>query len=425
MSKRWSRTPVRAHLDFNHTHSVHAPATRQRNPEPTKSVPHVRRAATTMNQPKSPRTVKEPLEFGPSSATPHALGYRMPAEWEAHAATYLAWPHKRGDWPGKADAIPWVFAEMARELTRVERVRVLVRDAAERRLGASVFGRAGVDLSQIDWVKADTNRSWTRDPLPSFVVHGQGARRRLGAVKWRFDGWNRYPDHELDDRAGIHVARTFAAKAWFPEVVVRGRTRRITLEGGSIDVDGQGTLLTTEECLLTGKRARHRALGRAGSERLLGEYLGISKVIWLSDGIAGDDTSGHIDDFARFVAPHVVVVCSEPRRTDKNHKRLAQAQEILRGSRDAKNQKLELVKLPMPEPVTYGGVQLPASYANFYIANELVLVPTFNDENDRVALGILGELFTKRRVVGIHARDLVLGLGTLHCSTQQEPATHR
>jgi agmatine deiminase len=334
----------------------------------------------------------------------------------------LAWPHKRGDWPGKADNIPWVFAEMARVLSKRERVRVLVKDAKERLLGMSVFRRAGVDLSAVDWLKVDTNRSWTRDSLPNFVVRGTGARRQVGAVKWRFDGWNRYPDHDLDDAAGIHVAATLAPKCWLPELVVRGKTRRITLEGGSIDVDGLGTLLTTEECLLTGKRARHQVLGRAGSERLLGEYLGVTKVIWLNDGIAGDDTSGHIDDFARFVRPGVVVVCREPRRTDKNHRRLAEAQAVLRASRDARGRKLEVVTLPMPDPVRYGGVQLPASYANFYIANGVVLVPTFNDDKDREALGIIAELFEGRRVVGIHARDLVLGLGTLHCSTQQEPA---
>ena len=199
----------------------------------------------------------------------------------------------------------------------------------------------------------------------------------------------------------------------------------MTLEGGSIDVDGQGTLLTTEECLLTGKRARHGAVGRGGSEQLLGEFLGVSKVIWLEDGIAGDDTSGHIDDFARFIAPGVIVLCREPRRADKNHQRLERAYQRLRGERDAQGRKLEVVSLPMPEPVTCGGVQLPASYANFYIANEVVLVPVFNDAKDREALGILAELFPKRQVIGIYARDLVLGLGTLHCSTQQEPASGR
>src|SRR5512133_2531790 len=164
-----------------------------------------------MSTPKNTRDSSNSVQ-----PTPKQSGFRMPAEWEPHAATFLAWPHKRGDWPGKADAIPWVFAEMARELARVERVRVLVRDAKEQRLGAGVFGRAGVDLSQVDWVKADTDRSWTRDSLPNFVVAKSGARRKLGAVKWRFDGWNRYPDHRLDDAAGVHVANTFAPMAWFP-----------------------------------------------------------------------------------------------------------------------------------------------------------------------------------------------------------------
>lgn len=353
--------------------------------------------------------------------TPKALGYRMPAEWEPHRATFLAWPHKRGDWPGKPESIPLVFAEMARVLASGERVIVIVKDAAEERLGRAIFGRAGVPLAEIDWVREDTDRSWTRDYLPSYVVRDRGKRREVGAVKWRFDGWNRYPDHKKDDAAGIEMAERFADRHWLPQVRVRGKVRRLTLEGGSIDVDGEGTVLTTEECLLTSKRARHAAVGRAGSEHFLGEHLGVTKIIWLNDGIAGDDTSGHIDDFARFVRPGVVVTCREPRRTDKNHRRLEEAIARLKASRDAKGRKLEVVALPMPEPVTYGGVQLPASYANFYIGNAAVIVPVFNDEQDRVALGILSELFPKRKVVGIYARDLVLGLGTLHCSTQQLP----
>ena len=354
--------------------------------------------------------------------TPRALGYRMPAEWEPHQGTFLSWPHKRGDWPGKPDSIPLVFAEMARVLSVGERVIVLVKDAAEERLGRAVFGRAGVNLSQTDFVRADTDRSWTRDYLPSFVVKGQGKKREVSAVKWRFDGWNRYPDHKKDDAAGIAMAELYGKRQWLPEVTVRGKTRRLTLEGGSIDVDGEGTVLTTEECLLTSKRARHAVIGRAGSEHFLNEHLGTTKVIWLNDGIAGDDTSGHIDDFARFVRPGVVVTCRESRRTDQNYHRLEQAIERLRGERDAKGRKLEVIALPMPEPVTYGGVRLPASYANFYIGNEAVIVPVFNDAADRKALGMLAELFPKRRVVGICARDLVLGLGTLHCSTQQLPA---
>jgi agmatine deiminase len=346
----------------------------------------------------------------------------MPAEWERHHATFLAWPHKRGDWPGKPDSIPLVFAEMARVLTEDERVIVLVKNAAEERLGRAVFGRAGVALSQIDFVRQDTDRSWTRDYLPSYVVKDHGKKREVSAVKWRFDGWNRYPDHKKDDAAGIAMAERYGTRQWLPEVVIRGKTRRLTLEGGSIDVDGEGTVLTTEECLLTSKRARHAAIGRAGSEHFLAEHLGVKKVIWLNDGISGDDTSGHVDDFARFVRPATVVTCREFRRTDPNYKRLEQTIERLRGERDAKGRKLHVVALPMPAPVLYGGVRLPASYANFYIGNAAVIVPTFNDENDRVALGMLAELFPERRVIGIYARDLVLGLGTLHCSTQQLPA---
>ncbi len=357
-------------------------------------------------------------------ATPRSLGFHMPAEWQAHAATWLAWPHKTGDWPGKADCIPWVFASMARHLTRSERVRLLVRDAKEQRLAESVFRRAGVELAAVDFVHCDTDRSWTRDSLPSFVVReeARGALREVAAVKFRFDGWNRYPDHRLDDAAGIHVARNFGtAPAHFPCVAGRGGCRRLTLEGGSIDVDGEGTLLSTEECLLTGARARHKSLGREGSEAVLREMLGADKVIWLPDGIAGDDTSGHVDDFARFVRPGVVVVCDEANKADPNHGRLAAAQACLRAATDARGRRIEVVKLPMPSPVMFGNVRLPASYANFYIANDQVLVPTFDDAMDQRALGILAEFFPRRRVVGIHATELVLGLGTLHCSTQQEP----
>jgi agmatine deiminase len=353
------------------------------------------------------------------------IGWRMPAEWAPHTATWIAFPHKRGDWPGKADAVQWVFAEMARQLTRCERVRILVRDAKEAARAQYLFAQLGCDMKQVDCVKHDTDRSWTRDYLPSFVLplaqRGQKRRGELGAVKWRFDGWSRYPDHKLDDAAGVHVARMFADLAFFPEVNVRGRLRRVTLEGGSIDVDGEGTVLTTEECLLTGRRARHKGIGRAGSEQILKHHLGVTQVIWLPDGIAGDDTSGHIDDFARFVKPGVVVLCQEPRRGDPNHRKLAAAKERLAGARDARGRKLQIVPLPMPDPVVHGRQRLPASYANFYIATDCVLVPTFNDERDRDALGILAELFPERRVVGIHASELVLGLGTLHCSTQQEP----
>ena len=345
--------------------------------------------------------------------TPHELGYRMPAEWEPHAATWLAWPHLPSDWPGKFAAIPWVFAEMARHLQEGERIRLIVRNRGERARARDVLKRAGVSLARVDFVTVATNRSWTRDSLPIGVVRGRGRARRVASVKWHFNGWARYPNYRTDERAGRFVARWLGHPAFFPDVV---------LEGGAIDVDGQGTLLATEQCLLTGRQARNRALGRAGTEAALRDYLGAGKVLWLGNGIAGDDTGGHVDDFARFVAPGVIALAQEKNGRDPNHRPLAEARERLSGARDARGRRVEIVRLPMPAPVTFGGERLPASYANFYVGTGAVLVPTFNDPNDRAALGILAELFPGRTVVGIHATDFVLGLGTIHCSTQQEPA---
>lgn len=353
--------------------------------------------------------------------TPAALGFRMPAEWEPHAATWLAWPHEPTDWPGKLAVIPWVFAEMARQLVEGETVRIIVRGAGDERRARRVLERASVDLRRIEFFRAPTNRSWTRDFLPLFVVRrrsGARALRELGCVKFRFNGWARYSNYAKDERAGMRVS-SFIGQRRFVARAPSGA--RVVIEGGAIDVDGEGTLLATEECLLDGRFARNRALGRDGTERVLSDLLGIDKVIWLGRGVAGDDTTGHVDDFARFVAPGRVVVAQERNRRDPNHRPLREALERLRSARDARGRRLEVVTLPMPAPLAYAGQRLPASYANFYVANGLVLVPTFNDPADRVALGILAELFPRRRVVGIHSVDLVLGLGTLHCSTMQEP----
>jgi agmatine deiminase len=355
-----------------------------------------------------------------AESLPVELGFRMPAEWEPHAATWLAWPHNATDWPNKGLMVEWVFVEIARCLQAGERIRLIVSDAREERHARTALGRSGVDLGRVDFFRLRTNRSWTRDFLPSFVVRGSGKRRELGAVKWRFNGWARYRDHDADDAAGEAVTKALRVATFRPSY---GAARRVVLEGGAIDVDGEGTLLATEQCLLTGERARNRALGKRGTERVLFEQLGVEKVLWLPAGIEGDDTSGHIDDFARFAGAGRILLCSEPNRRDPNHRVLARARERLHGARDARGRKLEVVPLPMPAPVHFDGQRLPASYANFYVGNAAVLVPTFDDPADRHALGILAECFPDREVVGIHCRDLVLGLGTLHCSTQQEPAT--
>ncbi len=359
-------------------------------------------------------------------ATPAELGFRMPAEWEPHEATWIAWPHNRTDWPRKGLMVEWVFAEMARHLAPGERVRVLVQGDKQEQRALAALSRSDVSLAYVDVYRMATNRSWTRDFLPLGITRKVKKKdgtlvRERGSVKWRFNGWARYDDYEADDAAGDTVARRMGVRCWRPHSLGGRKGARVVLEGGAIDVDGQGTLLATEQCLLTGPFPRNKALEKSGTERVLHDYLGIEKVLWLGDGIAGDDTSGHVDDFARFVAPGRVVLCQETKRSDDNYKPLARAKERLEAATDARGRKVEVIPLPMPAPVFFSGQRLPASYANFYVGNRVVLVPTFNDPQDRQALGLFGELFPKRKVVGIHCRDLVLGLGTLHCSTQQEP----
>ncbi len=359
----------------------------------------------------------------PAPATPFELGYRMPAEWEPHAATWLAWPHEPTDWPGKFAAVPWVFAEVIKNLTLGERVRLLVSNKRMLKEASRTLEQSEIDLQQIDLIETATDRSWTRDFLPLFVAKsGRAGKRALGTVKFRFNGWARYDNFQRDEAAGLKVQARAAAQGVTPfQAHLNGGTERLVLEGGAIDVDGEGTLLATEECLLDGRQARNRALGKAGVERALRDHLGAEKVLWLGRGIAGDDTAGHIDDFARFVAPGKIVLAAEKNRKDANYKPLRDALDRLVGARDAKGRRLEVIPLPMPEPVVFDEQRLPASYANFYVGNSVVLVPTFNDPSDRVALGIISELFPKRRVVGIYSKDFVLGLGTIHCSTQQEP----
>jgi agmatine deiminase len=345
---------------------------------------------------------------------PADLGLRMPAEWEPHEATWLAWPHRRDDWPGKFAPIPWVYAEVVRHLHRRERVRILVNDAPAERRARHTLGRAGIDLAGVDFFQVATDRSWVRDYGPIFVTTSDGS---VAVTDWRFNGWAKYPDCELDDAVPRQLRAALGLPGWEPQV----GGKRVVLEGGSIDVNGQGLLLTTEECLLSPVQARNPGLGREDLERLFAAYLGVRKVLWLDRGIAGDDTHGHVDDLARFANPTTVVAAVEDRPDDVNYEPLRANWERLQGLRDEGGGRLDVVPLPMPAPVVFRGRRLPASYANFYVANGVVLVPTFNDPNDRRALGVLAELFPGREVVGIHAADLVWGLGTLHCMTQQQP----
>lgn len=350
--------------------------------------------------------------------TPHQLGYRMPAEWAPHERTWIGWPHNTADWPGKFAPIPWAFGEMVRKIAPGERVGLHVLDANHEAAAKRVLTKAGVDLTQIDFLRGRTDRGWTRDFGPIFV-RKEGRKPSVAALEYRFNAWAKYPNWKNDDEASARVTKRFK----MPSFDVKLGDRQIVLEGGAIDVNGRGTLLTTEECLLQQEiQVRNPGLSREQMNTVFRDYFGATNVLWLDKGIAGDDTHGHVDDLCRFVNPTTVVLCSEENERDPNHRILADNKERLKSSRLEKGGKIEVVDLPMPAPVVFDGQRLPASYANFYIANAAVLVPTFNDPNDRIALGILSELITDRPVVGIHAVDLVWGLGTIHCLTQQQPA---
>ncbi len=338
----------------------------------------------------------------------------MPAEWQPHEATWLAWPHHRADWPGKFSTIPWVYAEIVRHLHAAEKVHIIVEHAAGEKKVRAILKKSSVDLGQVRFFQLPTNRVWTRDYGPLFVSHPRGD---LALTNWHFNAWAKYDNWQLDDAIPDLLESILKLPSWKP--VARGK--RVVLEGGSIDVNGAGLLLTTEECLLSEVQQRNPGLDRAALEQAFADYLGVRKVLWLGNGITGDDTHGHVDDLARFVGPRTVVTVVEPNAADPNHASLQENLTRLRAMTDLEGRPLEIVTLPMPEPVFFAGQRLPASYANFYVANEKVLVPTFNDPHDRLALGILAELFPRRKVVGIHAVDLVWGLGTLHCMTQQQP----
>ncbi|MGH9795082.1 MAG: agmatine deiminase family protein [Candidatus Acidiferrales bacterium] len=403
--------------------------------------------------------------------TPAALGYRMPAEWAPHAATWLAWPHNATDWPGKLEPIHWVYGEIVRKLAPGEIVRLLVHSAAVERKARSVLKQGGVDLKRVQFLRWPTNRGWTRDCGPIFVTRHAGdvpsplpvppseatalprplrssqppasGRTEKAILRFQFNAWARYPDWRLDNMVPERAAKKFGhplLPIYRPDVGAglprpsplagqrHGRRKPaparelFVLEGGAVDVNGHGAVLTTEECLLDQKtQARNPNLTQGQIEYALRGALGVSKVLWLGRGIAGDDTHGHVDDLCRFVNRATVVMCREGNPRDANYRPLAENWERIAGLRLEDGSHIQAVPLPMPAPLFFDGQRLPASYANFYVGNAAVIVPTFNDPADRIALGTLAELFPDRPVVGIHSVDLAWGFGTLHCLTQQEP----
>ena len=361
---------------------------------------------------------------------------RFPGEWEPHRATWIAWPHHEPDWPGKLAPIPWVYAEIARVLAEHEAVEVLCHDDDVREDARTKLAAHHVRMERVRLHVVPSNRVWLRDSAPTFVHDASGA---VALANWRFNAWAKYKNFARDARVGAAIERITGLPRVLPLRPGRGLNTesaaarllrsaaegaddaaRLVLEGGSIDANGAGRLLTTEECLLSTVQERNPGLDRAGYERVFAEALGIRETIWLGEGCVGDDTHGHVDDIARFVDRDTVALAFEEDPADENSPRSRDNAERL-----ARVRGLRVVKLPYPRPVMMEGIRLPASYANFYVANGAVLVPTFNDANDRVALNTLAACFPGRAIVGIHAVDLVWGLGTLHCLTQQEPAARR
>jgi agmatine deiminase len=348
--------------------------------------------------------------------TPHAQGFRMPAEWEPHEATWLGWPHELTDWPGKFAPIPWAFAEIVRRLSPVERVYLLVENRATESRVRTILKKSGASLDAVDFFRVPTDRGWMRDSGPICV------RNESGEVAYNhfvFNGWAKYPNHKKDAAVVTKANQKLRHRVWQPQ----HKGCRVVLEGGSIDVNGRGSLLTTEECLLSKAQERNPGFTKEDYAQVFREYFGVTNVLWLKNGIAGDDTHGHVDDLTRFVNPSTVVTIVEEDSNDRNYAPLQENLALLKTMKDQDGRPLRVEILPMPKPVYFDGQRLPASYANFYIANKIVIVPTFNDSNDRVALNILASLFPGREVAGIACRDLVLGLGTLHCMTQQQPAS--
>jgi agmatine deiminase len=346
-------------------------------------------------------------------------GRRMPAEWEPHESTWLAWPHFRGDWPGKFEPIPWVYAEIIRTLSRHERVDLIVNNAASEKRARKTLKLANALSKNVRFHRWPTNRVWTRDSGCTFVLDCDSPA--VQAIKWRFNAWAKYPNYRHDEKVGSLMAK--AARA--PEFRAEHKNTRAVLEGGSIDVNGAGTLLTTEECLLSKIQQRNPGFRREDYEQIFATYLGIKKVVWLGRGITGDDTHGHVDDISRFVARDTIVTMVEPDPKDRNHAPLQENLRRLKAAADQNGRPFRVVELPMPARVIFEGRRLPASYGNFYIGNAVVLVPVFNDPKDRIALSILADLFPSREIVPIYSGDLIWGFGALHCMTQQQPVVSR
>ncbi|MBS4073319.1 MAG: agmatine deiminase family protein [Algoriphagus sp.] len=345
------------------------------------------------------------------AATPAELGYYFPAEFAPQESMWLSWPHKEASWPGKIETVFAPYSQFITEVAKGQKVNINVADEAMKAFALAHLEKAGADLSKIFFHFFPTNDAWCRDHGPAFLINPNAEIKKV-LVKWNYNAWGeKYPPHDLDNQIPIHIAEHLGIPYFKPGIV---------MEGGSVEFNGKGTLLTSTACLLNENRNPH--LTQAQIETYLCDYYGVKHILWVGDGIIGDDTDGHIDDITRFVNEDTVVTVVEENKADENHGILAENLEMLKKMRLENGKQLNIVELPMPSPVIWEDQRLPASYANFYIANEVVVVPTFRDKNDQKALDILTDCFPRRRVIGIDSTDIIWGLGSFHCLSQQEPS---
>ena len=346
-----------------------------------------------------------------SLVTPKDLGYYFPAEWHIHTATWLSWPHKEESWPGKIDTIYDPYCQFIKEVSKGENVCINVTDEKMKSFATQYLLNAEVDLTKIKFFIHPTNDAWCRDHGPAFLINPDATTNKKVIVDWGYNAWgNKYPPFDLDDVIPTLIGKKYNIPVFHPGIV---------MEGGSVDFNGKGTILTTTACLLNKNRNPH--LSKQEIESYLYNYYGVEQILWLGDGIVGDDTDGHIDDITRFVNEDTVITVVEDNKNDDNYQLLKENRDELNALRLLNGKQMNVIELPMPSPVEYDGQRLPASYANFYIANEVVVVPTYRDKNDDKALSILTTCFPNKKVIGIDSTDVIWGLGSWHCLSQQEP----
>ena len=340
--------------------------------------------------------------------------YRMPAEWEPQKSTWIAWPHNKKDWPGKFEQIPIIFSKIVAEISKVQSVNILAKDKSDFKKALIFLNIFKAKIKNIKIIICKTDRAWTRDFLPIFIKDN---KNRNILSNWEFNGWAKYKNFKNDNKAFLEVKKFKKLKVIKPVY----NKKNVVLEGGSIDVNGSGVLLTTKQCLLSKVQQRNKGLKKWDYHQIFHKFLGIKKIIWLNKGIYGDDTHGHVDDIARFINKNKIFVATEKNKKDKNFKNLNENIEIIKKFNRENQDKFEIINIPMPKPKFIDGIRLPASYLNFYIANKVVLVPSFNDSKDKLILKIFKKHFKNRKIILVDSSILVWGFGTIHCMTQQEP----